>query len=111
MCQRVDSILAAILFAFFLSLPVQEAGAMSLFHHHHNDGASQPSISGNLKKPSSNSTIEQPSRSNLQSIDAQPYITPVPEPSTVVLLGSGVVTLGLWRWKKHDQAVHQRLGD
>ncbi|WP_447986129.1 PEP-CTERM sorting domain-containing protein [Nitrospira sp. Nam74] len=29
-------------------------------------------------------------------------MTPVPEPSTVVLLGSGVVALGLWRWRKKD---------
>ena len=34
------------------------------------------------------------------SLDAVPYQIPIPEPSTVVLLVSGVLGLGLWRWKK-----------
>jgi hypothetical protein len=34
------------------------------------------------------------------SLDAVPYQIPIPEPSTVVLLASGVLGLGLWRWKK-----------
>ena len=82
------SILTSALMLAFFSLPIQHAAAMS--RHHHNDGGgSPPGASENIGKSS-----------NLQSIDAQPYITPIPEPSTVVLLGSGIMGLGLWRWKK-----------
>ena len=76
----------ALLITFVLLSPGQEAAAMSFGKHHSNGGGYNQSAG-----PSSTST--------LSSIDAPPYITPVPEPSTIVLLGSGVAALGLWRWK------------
>jgi hypothetical protein len=39
------------------------------------------------------------------SLDAQAYAVPVPEPGTVVLLASGLFSLGLWRWKKNSSAA------
>ena len=104
MYQRADSILIVTLLITLFSLPVEQADAMSLFHHH-NGGGAQPGVSGNVQKPSSNSNAERPSVSTFQSIDAQPYITPIPEPSTVVLLGSGIAALGLWRWKKKQSGA------
>lgn len=88
----ISILTAALLFTLF-SLPDEQAGAMSLFSHHHDGGGSQPGVNENISKSSV---------STFQSIDAQPYITPVPEPSTVVLLGSGIAALGVWRWKKKE---------
>lgn len=88
----ISILTAALLFTLF-SLPDEQAGAMSLFRHHHDGGGSQPGVNENISKSSV---------STFQSIDAQPYITPVPEPSTVVLLGSGIAALGVWRWKKKE---------
>lgn len=88
------SILATALLMTLVSLSqVDQAAAMSFGKHHSNGGGYNP--------PPNQSTGPS-STSSLSSIDAPPYMTPVPEPSTVVLLGSGVVALGLWRWRKKD---------
>jgi hypothetical protein len=91
MREHVVSILTAVVFITFFSLPVEHAFAMSRHHHNNGGGGSNPGVSENTANSSG---------SEWHSIDAQPYITPIPEPSTVVLLGSGVTALGLWRWKK-----------
>lgn len=88
MRPHTASLLATALVITFVALPqVDEAAAMSFGKHHSNGGGYNQSAG-----PSSTSS--------LSSIDAPPYMTPVPEPSTIALLGSGVVALGLWRWKK-----------
>jgi len=91
MREYAASILTAVLFIIFFSLPVEHAFAMSRHRHNNGGGGANPGVSENVGKSSG---------SEWHSIDAQPYITPIPEPSTVVLLGSGVAALGLWRWKK-----------
>ncbi len=92
MRSHAASLLTAVLLTTFLSLPqVEQAAAMSFGKHHSDGGGYNPGGSHNVSSSSS---------SSFSSIDAPPHITPVPEPSTVVLLGSGVVALGLWRWKK-----------
>jgi hypothetical protein len=91
MREYAVSILTASLFITFFSLPVEYTFAMSRHHQNNGGGGSNPGVSENVGKAST---------SEWHSIDAQPYITPIPEPSTIVLLGSGVAALGLWRWKK-----------
>jgi PEP-CTERM motif len=100
MPQFPVSILTAALLITLFALPVERAVAMSLFRHH-DGGGSQPGV---------NETIGKSSVSNLQSIDAQPYLSPVPEPSTIILLGSGLAALGVWRWKKKSDAVSPEGG-
>ncbi|MDQ6733854.1 MAG: PEP-CTERM sorting domain-containing protein [Nitrospirota bacterium] len=91
MREHAASILTAALFITFFALSVEHAAAMSRHHHNNDGGGSHPGVSENVGKSPG---------SDWHSIDAQPYITPIPEPSTVVLLGSGVAALGLWRWQK-----------
>lgn len=94
MRTRDASIVTAVLLMMLLSLPLgEEASAMSLGRHH-GDGGGSNGGSG----LSARSTSESP----LTSIDAQPYMTPVPEPSTIVLLASGIAGLGLLHLKRKD---------
>lgn len=92
MRQYAASIVTAALFITCFSLPAEHATAMSRHHHNNDGGGSHPGASEHVGKSPG---------SDRNSIDAQPYITPIPEPSTVVLLGSGIAALGLWRWKKN----------
>lgn len=93
MHHRTASIWIAALSIVAISLSsFDPAAAMSFGKHHGGGGGSNQSSGGPV----------QSSRSLNSSIDAQAYVTPVPEPSTIVLLGSGVLALGLWRLKKKE---------
>jgi hypothetical protein len=101
MREHAAWILTAVLFIIFFSLPVEHAFAMSRHRHNNGGGGANPGVSENVGKSSG---------SEWHSIDAQPYITPIPEPSTVVLLGSGVAALGLWRWRRSNRDVAPTVG-
>jgi hypothetical protein len=91
---------------FFTLGTLQPGHAMSFGKHNNGSGHANQSITqgnsngngngnGNGNRNRNGNTYE-------ASFDALPYQVPVPEPSTVVLFASGVLGLGLWRWKKQS---------
>jgi PEP-CTERM motif-containing protein len=70
-----------------------EASAMSLFKHNNNpQGPSQT-----LHNRTTNNTTN--GQNGSSSINANPVVVN-PEPSTIVLLASGLLGLGLWRLRR-----------
>jgi PEP-CTERM motif len=75
---------------------MDQAGAMSLFGGHSSPSAPTQTL---RQSPSQNNTNGSHANVNgLLSINANP-ITVTPEPSTVVLLGSGLLGFALWRYR------------
>lgn len=93
MYYRTASIFIISLSVGYMSLSVVDEAAAMGRRHHGNGGGTNQSTSGYTGSSSQ----------ALTSIDAQAFVTPVPEPSTIILLGSGVLALGLWRYKKQTR--------
>jgi hypothetical protein len=85
--------------AVFLSMgTLQPSYGMSFGKHHNDGGPANQSIShGNGGNGNGNGNMPYGA-----VLDAHPYQLPVPEPTSIVLFASGLLGVGLWRWKKHS---------
>ena len=78
-----------------LMLAVDQAASMSLFNHD-NHGGPQQSVTGKANGGSQGTT----SSSNGNSTFNASPVTVTPEPSTIALMASGLIGIGLWRLRK-----------
>jgi PEP-CTERM putative exosortase interaction domain len=85
-----------VLSAMLLSMGTVQPGYGMSFGKHNNGGgpANQSSTEGNGN--------EHGRTAYGGSLDSQPYPVPVPEPASVVLMASGLLGLGLGRWKRQS---------
>jgi hypothetical protein len=98
--RKLSSSLIVLSVVFFSMGTVQPGYGMSFGKHHNGDGgpANQSSTQGN----GNGNDNENGHMAYGASLDGQPYPLPVPEPATIVLLASGLLGLGLWRWKRQS---------
>jgi len=99
---RKRGVLLMVLLSTFFVGTVQQGYAMSFGKHHNNGGSAEQSITqGNGRNGDVNRNGNVHTDGTYGgSLDSEPYQVPVPEPTTVALLASGLFVLGLWRWKK-----------
>jgi hypothetical protein len=94
--KQVNTTLLVVAIVVLNVTPMDQAGAMSLFGGHSNPS---PPTQNLRQAPSQNNTKgSNADVKGLLSITANP-ITVTPEPSTVVLLGSGLLGFALWRYR------------
>ena len=84
---------------FFTIGTSQSAYAMSFGKHNNGPGAANQGITDGNANGNRNGNGN---KGYGASLDAPPYQIPVPEPATIILLGSGLLGVGLWRWKKQS---------
>jgi hypothetical protein len=94
--MRKLSLSLMVLSALFSMGTVQPGYGMSFGKHNNGSGgpANQSSTQG--------TSNENGHAAYGASLDSQPYPLPVPEPATIVLMASGLLGLGLWRWKQQS---------
>ena len=102
--RRIGFSLMVVSAVFFTLGSLQPGHAMSFGKHNNGNGPANQSITqGNGNgNGNGNSNGNRNGHTYEASFDALPYQVPVPEPSTVALFASGVLGLGLWRWKKQS---------
>lgn len=93
--NRLKGICVTVGSAVLICMGALESGhAMSFGKHQNNGGPVDQGVGHAYGKGNSNGNGDH------SSYDAYPYQVPVPEPSTVLLLASGVAGLAFWRLKK-----------
>jgi hypothetical protein len=91
-----NSSLLTVLSAVLLSMATLESSYGMSFGNHHNGGGPG---NQNMSQGNGRNANVHDSAPYGDSLDARGYPLPVPEPASIVLLASGLLGVGLWRWR------------